>query len=515
MISSASQKLMFALASMILPVAFISSSASPASAGPSPTSAMLTSPCLNPTVALTVEENRLSAALPQNSDPSKLQSTSFGYQMITGGGFEHFGPTLVNDLCRTQTLKHAQSLITSQGKKLWTEAVDRAQRKGKVNGSLPYSDDRPLYWARLQAEAALAQWMPSFAMSDSQRSALITTFDKASRGMLSIHYPTGSNVKRLIMSGFDPYTLDGGSAGTAPGAAGNNIRHGNPSGATALAVDGTVYKPAGGKPVYIESYLLPVDYPQFQQGYLEDTVGPFMEPGPEQVSASVTVSQAGPYEFDLEQWNGRYHGVSIGNDNYAGCPTVNGQPQLAINNPECDSSVVPQWGGPKEFNLTNPPQWTTTSLPVAKMIEANTGANIPQPPGDGWPNKSVAFGVVWHTDFTEFPSCNSTATVTENSPVPTTYPPSTPPTPPTAGSCSYAGGGGNYLSNESAYRNTLLAERLGFKGFTGHIHTPNMQHFAATDLYSASDSTFNQWRQAIVGQGEELIDVVAANAPTM
>jgi hypothetical protein len=149
------------------------------------------------------------------------------------------------------------------------------------------------------------------------------------------------------------------------------------------------------------------------------------------------------------------------------------------------------------------------------MIEANTGADIPQPPGDGWPDKSVAFGVVWHTNFTEFPSCNSTTTVTENSPVPTTYPPSTPPTPPTAGSCSYAGGGGNYLSNESAYRNTLLAERLRFKGFAGHIHTPNMQHFAATDLYNPSDSTFNQWRQAIVKQAQELIDAVAANAPTM
>jgi hypothetical protein len=42
-----------------------------------------------------------------------------------------------------------------------------------------------------------------------------------------------------------------------------------------------------------------------------------------------------------------------------------------------------------------------------------------------------------------------------------------------------------------------------------------MQHFDATDLYNPSDGTFNQWRQAIVKQAVELIDVVAANAPTM
>ena len=486
-----------------------------ARADSTPVSALLTSPCLNQTVQLSVEEKRLSSTLPENSDPSVLQSSSFAEQMITGGGFQNFGPTVVDKLCATRSLKAAQSLVTAQGKKLWTAAVDRAQKRVAVKGSLPYSDDRPLYWARLQVEAALTQWMPDFVLTDAQRTALVTSFDKASRGMMSIQFPTGKNIKRVIMSGFDPYTLDGGPAGTAPGAVGNNIRHGNPSGALALAMDGTTYTPAHGKPIYYESYILPVDYPQFQQGYLEDTVGPFMESGPQQVSASVTVSQAGPYEFDLEQWNGRYHGVSIGNDDYASCPTENGQPELAINNPQCDSSVVPQWGGPKNFSLNNPPQWTTTSLPIAQMIDADTGANVPRPPGDGWPDQSQAFGVVWHTSFTEFPNCTSTVTQTENSPVPTQYPPPSPPTPPSANSCSYAGGGGNYLSNESAYRNTLLAKRLGFKGFAGHIHTPDMQHFNSTDLYNPSDGTFNKWRLAIVQQGADLLDVVGSNAPTM
>jgi hypothetical protein len=242
-------------------------------------------------------------------------------------------------------------------------------------------------------------------------------------------------------------------------------------------------------------------------------VGPFMLPGPRQVDASVTVSQAGPYEFDLEQWNGRYHGVSIGNDNFASCPTQNGVPQLAINNPDCNISVVNRWGGPSGFDLNNPPQWTTTTLPVAKMIAGDTGAGITRPPGDGWPDTSQAFGVVWHTNYTEFPSCDSTTRVTGNSPVPTAYPPPTAPVPPDPGSCAYSGGGGNYLSNESAYRNTLLRDRMGLSIPAGHIHTPNMQHFDAGDLFNASDTTFNAWRNAIVEQGARLVHVVADNAP--
>jgi hypothetical protein len=34
---------------------------------------------------------------------------------------------------------------------------------------------------------------------------------KASRGMFSITFPPGKGVKRVIFSGFDPYTLDGAS----------------------------------------------------------------------------------------------------------------------------------------------------------------------------------------------------------------------------------------------------------------------------------------------------------------
>src|SRR5262249_50256014 len=191
------------------------------------------------------------------------------------------------------------------------------------------------------------QWQPKFHLSADQRAALIETFDRTSRGMFDIDFPAGKGVKRLIMSGFDPYTLDGGPAGSATGAVGNNIRHGNPSGATALALDGTQYKAKDGSVVFIQGYTLPVNYPEFERGYLEDTVGPFMQPGPRQVDASVTVSQAGPDQFNLEMWNGRYHGPTIGNDNIAYCPSVanptpppNTIPHPAVHNTNCHHKAV-------------------------------------------------------------------------------------------------------------------------------------------------------------------------------
>ncbi|GAA0460794.1 hypothetical protein Ade02nite_15160 [Paractinoplanes deccanensis] len=442
--------------------------------------------CLDPGAPLSAEESRLTVTLPAGSP-----GTPFAQRMIEGAGFAGFTPALVAQLCGARTLKAAEKVVTRAAGRLWTMAVDRAQRRGPVRGDLPYSDDRPLYWTRVQATAAIRQWVPAFPLFVGQRLELIEAFDRASRGMRDIALPAGDGVKRLIVSGFDPYTLDGG-----PG--GNNIRHGNPSGATALSIDGTRYRAADGKVAHIEAYTLPVSFPEFRRGYLEDTVGPFMLPGPRRLDASVTVSQAGGSEFNLEQWNARYHGISLGNDRFRPCPLVGGVPQLAVNNPECNTTVVDRWGGPPTFDLRNPPQWTAATLPVQRMIDARTGAGVPRPPGDTWPDESVAFGVLWRTSYTEFPDCAAPERITRDG------------VPPSPQSCSYSGGGGNYLSNESAYRNTLLRDRMGLTVPAGHIHTPDMQHFETE--YGVSDATFDAWRLSIAQQARNLIHVVADSA---
>lgn len=484
--------------------------ASTPAAEPSSGTAVLSAPCLDSSTALSVEEDRLDATLPRNDDPSQRQPEPFAQRMIAGAGFQRFGPALVRRLCHTHSLHAARRLVERHGERLWRYAVRRAQSR-HVRGPLPASDDRPLYWARLQATAAVRQWDPSFALTPGERAALITALDKAAHGMTDLDFAAGRDTKRVLMSGFDPYTLDGGRTGPAEGSVGNNIRHGNPSGAAALAMDGTTFRARNGTRQVIEAYTLPVNYTEFAAGYLEDTVGPLMAAAPgRRVDASVTVSQAGGDQFNLEQWNGRYHGDYPGNDLSLPCPEVDGAPQLAVDNHDCNTQVVDRWGGPSGFDLHDPPQWTTASLPVGRMIRARTGAGVPRPPGDTWPDESVAFGVVWHTNYTEFPDCSSTETVTRNDPPPVEYPPAEPPTPPDPGSCSFTGGGGNYLSNESAYRNTLLRDRLGVDLPAGHIHTPDMQHFDDDNLFEPSDDTFDAWRRAIVEQTENLVHVVGA-----
>lgn len=108
---------------------------------------VLTGPCLDAAVPLTIEERRLIGTLPLNTDPTRLQAKPFAQQMIEGAAFQSHGPALVTSLCATRDLASAHRLAELQGRLLWKDAVARAQRKpGKVRGPLPAGDDRPLYW---------------------------------------------------------------------------------------------------------------------------------------------------------------------------------------------------------------------------------------------------------------------------------------------------------------------------------------------------------------------------------
>lgn len=464
--------------------------------------------CTDASLPVTVEEERLTAVLPDEADPSQPADRTFARAMAEGAGFGEFTAALAEEVCRQGSLGDARTVVERLGTELWRDAVARAQSTGSVAGDLPASDDRPLYWTRLEAMAVLHQWSPDFALSPEERASLVDAFDRAARGMLDIDLPSDDGVTRVLVSGFDPFTLDSGDKGPARGTVGNGIRHGNPSGATALAIDGTTTTTPDGTSVRYEAYTLPVSYPEFERGYLEDTVGPLMTAGDVRLDASITLSQGGGDAFALEQWNGRYHGDYAGNDRFAPCPTtaLTGAPRLAKDNPGCNVQVPERWGGGDM--LTDPPQWTASTLPVAQMIESRTGTDVPRPPGDTWPDESVAFGVHWNTSYAYFPSCDA-GSVEHVDQSEDTYPPAVAPTPPPEGSCALSGGGGTYLSNESAYRNTLLRDRSGLDIPAGHIHTPDMQHFA-TD-FAVTDPTFEAWRDAIVAQSRELVDVVAAH----
>ena len=117
-----------------------------------------TAGCLDRSVPLSVEESRLTFTLPDNSNPAVLQSKPFARQMIEGAGFQGFTPEFVTQLCNVRSRTAAATVVSRFAERLWRMAVDRAQQRGAVKGDLPYSDDRPLYWTRLEATAAIRQW---------------------------------------------------------------------------------------------------------------------------------------------------------------------------------------------------------------------------------------------------------------------------------------------------------------------------------------------------------------------
>ncbi len=73
--------------------------------------------------------------------------------------------------------------------------------------------------------------------------------------------------KRILVSGFDPFTLSAPGVDTNP-----NIRIGNPSGATILSLDGVTRTLPDGTQAVIRTFVLPVNYGPFAMGMQEDTL---------------------------------------------------------------------------------------------------------------------------------------------------------------------------------------------------------------------------------------------------
>jgi len=523
--------------------------------------------CIDTSLPIALEEQRL---------PNKLtagNANPFAVDLLDGAGFTHFEADFINALGGSASVNTpvsgpsvvvtdttspcganqpanydaAFAVMTAQGTTLWKTMVNRVQGRlpAAQSGNLalvPRSDDRPLYWARVTMTRALNRWNPSWGLTADQRAALQLQLERTSRGQLDINFPPGPAYKRLIMSSFDVFTLPN------PGSNGTGMKNGNPSAATALSLDGTRTRLPDGTTLVIEVFVLPVNYPPFglkapiQPVFLppitpvpppnptnfamqEETLAPWFMPGPQRVDASISMSQGSGDQFNLEMWNGRFHGPSAGNDGVTLCPTAGNQrvPQAD----DCDVYPPAKFLGysPVPWRRDFPPQFTTSTLPIAAMIAAATGNGVPHPLGDsfpptnlppGYPDPTGAFGVQWHVNYTIFPNCDAvngtTVTTTQNVNTNTfAFPPPTPPTAPRATDCARQGGGGDYLSNESAYRNTLLRDIFGLQIPAGHIHTPVMTRFSANHQDLITDAMFEQYRASIVQQARNLVFTVGRN----
>ncbi|MET7679748.1 pyroglutamyl peptidase [Streptomyces sp. NPDC005423] len=392
-----------------------------------------TASAVDAVAAPSVEEQRLDRAVPQ--------------EILRRSGFDAVAPELARALGAARSYARARQVVAGEGAALWRRAVDRAQGRGPAGGDLSRDDDRPLYWARLGMTREVRAWLPVFTLTDRQRARLLTDLERSSRGQDGIRYPRGKGLKRILVTGFDPFTLD------------RDIRISNPSGATALALDGTVIETAHG-PARIETAVFPVRWADFAAGTVERALRPYLP----KVDLFTTVSQGRVGRFDVERTNGAWRGGYPDNDNVSRTGTV----------PVADPG--------------SQPQWTTTTLPYRAIVAADTGR----------------FPVYDHAEVTEIPAGGTDSVVRPDGPTP--------------GSTARAGGGGDYLSNEIAYRVTLLRDRLGLRDTLpgGHVHTPVLQFGAGnTDPVTGSvtDPTFVRNRLDIIAQVRRMVAVAMGSAP--
>ncbi|MEU4280723.1 pyroglutamyl peptidase [Streptomyces tanashiensis] len=380
---------------------------------------------------VSVEEARLDRAAPQ--------------EILKRSGFASLAPEFADALADAGSFAAAERTVVRYGSGLWRRAVDRAQGRGAAGGDLSRDDDRPLYWSRLALTRELRTWQPGFGITEEGRSRLLDRLERSSRGQDSIRHPAGKGVKRILLTGFDPFTLD------------RDTRISNPSGATALALDGTWLRTSDGSLARVETAVFPVRWQDFADGTVERTLRPHLS----KVDLFTTVSQGRPGRFDIERTNGAWRGGFPDNENLSRTEAV----------PVADAATQPQW--------------TSTTLPYAAITAASTGR----------------FPVYDNTSVTELPVGTDTPVVRPDGPTP--------------GSAARAGGGGNYLSNEIAYRATLLRDRLGLTRLPGgHVHTPVLQFGPGnTDpaTGTVTDAEFVRNRLDIIAQVRAIVAVAAGS----
>ncbi|MGW9350831.1 pyroglutamyl peptidase [Nocardiopsis flavescens] len=361
-------------------------------------------------------------------------------EILDRSGFAASVDRFTRDLCGAGDADRAAAVVERHGSALWRAAVDRVRGEGAAEGGLSAGDDRPLYWARLGMASALHRWEPDFALDGEERAALVADLDRRSRGHHDADFSDAEEgALRIVVTGFDPFGLDA------------DIRQANPSGAAALALDGAVVETADGVAV-VEAMLFPVRWRDFGDGMVEEALVPHYT-GERPADAVITVSQGRPERFDLEAHNGAWRGGAPDNEG------VGEEETVPV--PEGVPTVTPQ------------PQWSDSSMDHAAIVGETDGAPFP---------------VFDNTAVTEIPEGGTEEVVRPDGPTP--------------GSQARAGGGGDYLSNEIAYRNTLLRDATGRDVPAGHIHTPVLSLGQDGEV---TDPAFEEERAAIVGQVEEIV----------
>ena len=334
------------------------------------------------------------------------------------------------------------SLLTHHtGKKLW-EAAKRTVTEQAI------LDDRSLYWSRLSLTAYLRASQFAVPLSSNQRINLIERLENSSRGRDSIEFTAGA-VKKILVTGFDPFLLD------------KHIDQSNPSGIVALNLDGQTLT-YGQASAEIQTVIFPVRFEDFDAGEVEQLIEPLLKT--RQVDMIVTVSM-GRTDFDLEHFPGRRRS----SDSPDNLNIYSGGDETKPKIPLLNGAVI------------EGPEFLEFSLPYRAMqrviLDAKQDAN--QQPGEA--TYPYPYLINDNRTITTLDGTFEAKTLAE-----------------LKGATAVRGSGGGYLSNEISYRSVRLARKYQPLIPTGHIHTPRLERYDAEQLKTISDQVAEMIRYAII-----------------
>ncbi|HEV2963753.1 MAG TPA: IPT/TIG domain-containing protein [Candidatus Angelobacter sp.] len=342
-------------------------------------------------------------------------------RILSGTSLEGFAQAFYGELVsKGATTGATTDVLKTQGDLLWTRAYQAVQAAS--------IDDRPLYYARLQAIAALRAYhrRKNLQLSD----ALINAFEWPSRGLAvdgSINFGLAlPGVRKSLVTGFDPFQLL------------SQPDRSNPSGLIALYFNAKTLNPGSG-PVYVRTAIFPVRYKDFASELIENAVRGSLG----SIVMLMTTSQGRNF-YDVERWAGRNRGPGSDNNNNV------------LNAPLTDlgGSTI---GGPQFLESTLPYEQVITPDPQTQKLPGPTG-DTPFVINQSYWVKGAP-PIFSPGKFRDKPSAGDPDGFGKVKDGPK--------------GDSLLGSGGNFLSNEIFYRTALLRQRLRPSLASGHLHVPS------------------------------------------
>lgn len=330
-------------------------------------------------------------------------------------------------------------VLNSQGTQLWDHAWQNAQT---------LNDDRPLYWARLRAIAALRAFgkrLPTPITGQALRQ-LIKQFEFPSRGLDpitgGISFVTAPpSARKAIVTGFDPFALSA------------EPRQSNPSGLVALNFNGRSFGSTQA-PVYVRAAIFPVRYNDFDENLVENAV----EASIGSIVMLMTCSQGRSF-YDVERFAGKNRGRQSITDN-------NGlyNPGKVVTDPANSTQLT---------GLTDPlgrtlggPEFIESKLPYTRVITSVITTRTGPPFSAATP--FILNQAYWVLGAAQTPLAGKY------------HPKPTDPTlqetwdklPDIPNGISKEGSGSNFLSNEIFYRTAFVRSTKRSDLASGHLHIP-------------------------------------------